>query len=139
MSNTLALNCWVLGDGPNHIFTVEIASAMAVGHLKDVIKDEKKNRFHDLDAADLELWQVSDRCLRPDANDLILWKVNIDSKDLHLLDTIRDEDIKARGGVALEPMSRLSTVFTDGLEDEHLHIVVRHPAVGSGECNLTSY
>ena len=97
MSNILALNCWVLGDRPNHIFTVEIASAKTVSILRHAIKDEKKPQFDDIPADRLHLWQVSDRFLRSDADDLILWKIKIDSKDLHLLDTIGDEDdIKAR-------------------------------------------
>ena len=131
MSNTLTLNCWVLGDGPNHIFTVKIEHTETVSILRCAIKDETKRRFHDLDADDLELWQVSDRRLRSDADDLILRKVNIDSNHPHLLNSIEGEG-GIKGGVKLNPTTRLSKVFTDGPEDEHIHIVVRHPTVAPG-------
>ena len=42
MSNILVLNCWVLGDGPNHIFTVKIEHTETVSILRKAIKDEKK-------------------------------------------------------------------------------------------------
>jgi len=45
------LNCLVLGDDPaNHIFQVDIGRTQTVGDLKELIKEEKKNAFHDIDA-----------------------------------------------------------------------------------------
>ena len=56
------------------------------------------------------------------------------------IDPTTDSDvlksIKVEGdiphGEELKPWVRLSKVFTDGLEDEHLHIIVKCPA---GTCN----
>lgn len=42
---------------------------------------------------------------------------------MDLLDTIGDQD-SIKGGELLNPMARLHKVFKDGLEDEHVHIVV---------------
>jgi hypothetical protein len=56
------------------------------------------------------------------------------------IDLMTDSDllklIKVEGdiphGEELKPWVRLSKVFTDGLKDEHLHIIVKRPA---GTCN----
>jgi len=58
MSNTLELNCWVLGDDPRSVFPVEIASSKTVGFLKEAIKDKTKCAFDDIDAKSLNLWKV---------------------------------------------------------------------------------
>lgn len=60
MSHTLELNCWILGDGPKHVFPINIESTKTVGYLRVAIKDQKKNRFDCADADDLEIWQVRD-------------------------------------------------------------------------------
>ena len=60
MSDTLNLNCWVLGDDPKRIFPVKIAKRKTVGGLKDAIKDKKKPEFDDYAADSLDLWKVSD-------------------------------------------------------------------------------
>jgi hypothetical protein len=54
-------------------------------------------------------------------------QVDIDLKtDSDLLKSIKVEgDIPH--GEELKPWVRLSKVFMDGLEDEHLHIIVKHP------------
>ncbi|KAG0702543.1 hypothetical protein DFH29DRAFT_875082 [Suillus ampliporus] len=116
MSDTLELNCWILGDGPSpqNVFTVEIQARKTVSILRDTIKKKKKKRFYCIDAEELELWQV-----------------NINSNDLHLLDTIRDEG-SIKGGVRLNPTVRLCKVFEDGLEDERVHIIVGFSAVPRG-------
>ena len=59
-------------------------------------------------------------------------QVDIDlTTDSDLLKSIKVEgDIPH--GEELKPWVRLSKVFTDGLEDEHLHIIVKCPA---GTCN----
>jgi hypothetical protein len=59
-------------------------------------------------------------------------QVDIDlTTDSDLLKSIKVEgDIPH--GEELKPWVRLSKVFTDGLEDEHLYIIVKHP---TGMCN----
>jgi hypothetical protein len=59
MSLTLELNCLVLGDGPGHIFGVEIKDNKKVSDLKEFIKDKKKHAFQHVDADALEVYQVS--------------------------------------------------------------------------------
>jgi hypothetical protein len=58
MSDILNLNCWIVGDDPRRTFPVDIAKTKMVGHLKDAIKDKKKNTFVGLDADSLDLWKV---------------------------------------------------------------------------------
>ena len=57
-SQPLELNCWVLGDDPTRIFTVEILETKYVSALKKAIKDEKSNAFQHIDADSLKLWKV---------------------------------------------------------------------------------
>ena len=58
MTDILDLNCWILGDEPERVFTVKIASSETVSTLKDAIK-EKKHRLRGIDADSLDLWKVS--------------------------------------------------------------------------------
>ena len=55
----LALNCFVLGETLQNIFTVKIDAAENVGTLKQLIKEEKKPAFDDVVADTLTLWRVS--------------------------------------------------------------------------------
>ncbi|KAG1767473.1 hypothetical protein EV702DRAFT_1146694 [Suillus placidus] len=105
-------NCFIWGDDPRHIFTVNVAPKQTVADLKYLIKNKTKPEFD----------HVSDRYLRSNADHLIIWKVKI-NYDLHLLNAIGDE------GVELKPLTKLSEVFKDGVECECIHVVVRHPAV----------
>ena len=110
MSGTLDLNCLVLGHDTSRIFPIEIAERKTVGALKDVIKDKKEHAFRHVDADALLLWKVSipvNRSL---------------TENLSKLDFVDDG--------SLLPVKRLSGVFSDQPEDEHLHIVVRVPPAG---------
>jgi hypothetical protein len=55
---SLSLNCFVLGDDPDRMFTVEIAKTKNVSILKDLIKEKKASQLKDVDASDLNLWKV---------------------------------------------------------------------------------
>jgi hypothetical protein len=117
MAGTLNLNCLVLGHDASHIFPIEIAESKTVGALRKAIKDEKEHAFQHVDADALLLWKVSilvDRSL---------------TKNISKLDFV-DEG-------SLLPVKRLSGVFSDQPEDEHLHIVVRVPP--AGECEWLSH
>jgi hypothetical protein len=113
MSCTLDLNCLVLGNDANHIFPIEIAERKTVGALKDAIKDKKEYAFPHVDA-----------------DTLILWKVSIPVNQ-SLTETLSKLDFVDEG--SLLPVRRLSGVFSDQPEDEHLHIVVRVPPAGEYE------
>ena len=41
-------------------FPVDIKKSMTVGHLKEMIKNEKEHVFGAIDADTLELWKVSE-------------------------------------------------------------------------------
>ena len=57
-TDMLTLFCWILGDNPQRVFHVEIASSKTVDDLKDAIKMET-HRFDRIDADALRLWKVS--------------------------------------------------------------------------------
>ena len=56
---SLSLNCFVLGDDPDRMFTVKIPKTDNVSILKSLIKKEKARHFNHIDASDLDLWQAS--------------------------------------------------------------------------------
>jgi len=57
----LNLNCWVIGDDPKRVFSVEIAKTKTVAALKKAIKEDpsSKRDLNDIDAKYLDLWKVS--------------------------------------------------------------------------------
>ena len=103
----------VLGHDASHIFPIEIAENKTVGALRKAIKDEKEHAFQHVDADNLILWQVSIPVNR-----------NL-TENISKLDFVDDG--------SLLPVKRLSGVFSDPPEDEHLHIVVRVPPAGEYE------
>ncbi|KAG2064390.1 hypothetical protein BDR04DRAFT_1084399 [Suillus decipiens] len=102
----LRLNCIVLDDDPRCIFAVDIAPTWTVCDLRKAIKDKKKPEFDHVAADRLELWQV-----------------NTSFNDPRLLDAIRDK------GVELQPLTKLSKAFMDGIECKYIHVIVRCPPV----------
>ena len=113
MSGTLNLNCLVLGHDASHIFPIEIVESKTVGALKDAIKGKKEHTFQHVDA-----------------DNLILWNVSI-SVNRNLTENLSKLNFVDEG--SLLPVKRLSGVFSDRPEDEHLHIVVRAPPAGEYE------
>jgi hypothetical protein len=109
----LQLNCFVQGDDRNQVFPVEIANNKPISALKKAIKEEKKVAFEHVDADSLQLWKVS-----MEADDRL--KENVEKLAL------REEKV-------LSSVARLSTVFSDKLEDERVHVIVG-PAPLIGEC-----
>ena len=60
-------------------------------------------------------------------DEFIFLKVNIDlTTHSDLLKSIKVED-EIPDGKELKPWSRLSKLFVDGAEDEHLHTIVQRP------------
>jgi Crinkler effector protein N-terminal domain len=131
MSNIFEINCWVIGDDPRHVIPVKIAGSETIGYLKEVIKEKIKHSFADFDAKSLDLWKVSN-------DEFIFLKVDIDlTTNSDLLKSIKVEG-EIPDGKELKPWSRLSKLFADGVEDEHLHIVVQRPA-GRNLSTVISY
>ena len=60
MATELSLNCWIDGLDNANAFPVDILSSKTIGHLKDAIKQKNGNALNHIDAAQLEIWKVSD-------------------------------------------------------------------------------
>ncbi|SRR6266487_1695840 len=110
-SQTLELNCLVLGDDFTQVFTVEILESKNVSALKKAIKDEKKPFFDHVPADSLILWRVS---------------IPVDSEFQDKISELILDDTNS-----LSAVDRLSKLFSDVPQDGHLHIVVRAPSVGA--------
>ncbi len=102
----LLLNCFIIGDDQNQIFTVKIPKTDNVSILKKMIKEENAHLLSHLDAKDLELWKVS---------------FPIDDLTSKQLPTL---------GPSLRPHRLLSDLFNSGLDVSHIHIVARVPRTG---------
>jgi hypothetical protein len=107
----LVLNCWALGDDPSHVFPVEIASNKTVGALKKAIKDENPESFRGIDA-----------------RSLILHKVSIPNTR-QLESSIAGEYLDKRE--SLSALDGLSEIFSEGLIQKHVHVIVH-----AGVCYL---
>jgi hypothetical protein len=108
-SGPLSINCWILGDHYEHVFTVKISRNENVDDLKDAIKVKKHHSLNDIDA-----------------DTLILYKVSIEHNPQlaeHVAALELNED--------LPPLYKLSEVFANGLPWNHVHVVVETP---SGAC-----
>jgi hypothetical protein len=101
----LELNCLIIGDSCNNIFTVKIAKTESISALKEVIKEKKKNAFEHVDADTLIVWQVS-----------ILGDISFEQN----LGEINLSDESSLG-----PMQKLSRLFSEPPIQTHLHIVVK--------------
>ena len=112
----LNLFCVVFPRKPfEHLFPVSIDANETVGALKKAIKRENEHRFKDIDAYDLTVYKV----LIPDDDGLAL-----------ALDNLRLDDHAA--ATKLRATQKLSVVFSNGVGDGHLHILVQLP----GACML---
>jgi hypothetical protein len=98
MATDFLLNCFVLGDKKDNVFTVKIPKTDNVSILKDEIKNKKAPHLNHVAASDLELWEVSfpiddhaykksptDPPLRPNKRLFSLWHGNPSDDDLHIL------------------------------------------------------
>lgn len=109
MSENIELFCYVIGDEANDVFAIEISSSRSVAHLKDSIRDELKPRFDNIPA-----------------NKLVLWKVSIPVDD-NLQQNVDSYDFEENGN--LMPVKRLSGLFPQPPNPEHVHILVRPPVL----------
>ncbi|KAL4080401.1 hypothetical protein J3A83DRAFT_651 [Scleroderma citrinum] len=113
MSDTLTLNCFVLGDTPDHIFPVEIALTKTVGALKEAIKDKKPHAFRSVDADQLVLYRTSNEVATLDDDDALMEAL---------------ADTSGRGHHKLDPRGTLLKIFKDVPSPEALHILVQLPS-----------
>jgi Crinkler effector protein N-terminal domain len=108
------LFCLVHGEPTTNAFPVKIARTDTVGDLKKLIKSEKENDFHNIDA-----------------NKLRLWSVNIHVDNTSSLEELVLENNKDKGVQELLPVKRINRVFTDEPADEHIHVIIeRPPSIG---------
>jgi hypothetical protein len=106
----LTLLCYVHGDDYKQAFPVKIGREETVAELKKSIKKEKSRAFRDIDADSIVLWSRSilcDRRLKAQVEGVIL----------------AEDD-------SLEPQDILSDVFSAGLKQRHIHVVVKRPDTG---------
>ena len=106
MTQTLKLNCLVLGQDTSHIFHVELVRNKSIADLKEGIREKKKPAFDHIPADTLVLWQVS---LRVDKNF---------KRDLESLTLTEKESLSSS-------LEELGDVLSP--EHGHVHIVVQPP------------
>ena len=106
----LSLNCLLLRDDPDRMFTVEIPKNKNVSILKDLIKEKNPSSLGNVDVKNIDLWQVS---------------VLVD--DLH-------SKKPSTAGPKLRSDKLLSDVFPSELVINHVHVVARPP--GQGEYDI---
>ena len=106
----LSLNCFLLGDEPDRMFTVKIPKTENVSILKDLIKERKSFSLGNVDVTDIELFQVS---LSRDV--LTSAKYGENLKD----------DVKALGlGQSLDSMETLSNIPWSDLGEKKVHVII---------------
>jgi len=103
---SLSLNCFLLGDDPDRIFTVEIPKNKNISILKKLIKEEKAPHLDHVAASDLDLWQVF---FPIDDLETELGNINL-----------------ARYPKLSLPSKKLITFFTDAADD-CLHVIAKAP------------
>ncbi|KIJ14751.1 hypothetical protein PAXINDRAFT_155885 [Paxillus involutus ATCC 200175] len=106
----ITLNCLVLGGGRKNVFPVKIDKTETVGALRKLIKGEYPITFRDVEAANLVLWQAPES-LRCDDNAFKETIKGLDLQDDH----------------SLLPVKRLSQIFPQTPNPDHLHIFVQPP------------
>ncbi|GBB99738.1 hypothetical protein RclHR1_03610014 [Rhizophagus clarus] len=125
MSETknITIFCLVLGEKPVNsvIFEVNVNKYDSISRLKNVIRDEKKNDFFNIDA-----------------NKLRLWKVDIpitDEDKLKILDKPHTEiNIEQDlGGEELLSVKKIDHYFHNQPQDEHIHIIIKFPTNNIGK------
>jgi hypothetical protein len=113
----LSLNCFVLGDDLNKVFTLEVEKTKNVSILKDRIKEKNSNSFGNVDSKNIELWKF-DLPLDDDTKEML--------KNINNLESLKSA---REFGEELEPMVSVLTVFPDQPPLDRLHIVVRKPDI----------
>jgi crinkler effector protein len=106
MATVLNLYVYIIGLG-NTAFPLDIESHATVGHLKDAIKEKKKNDLKDIDADRLTLYKVS-----------IPYGKNLEQLARQAIREAPELDVSPR---------KLSKVFQEPIGEEEISIVVTLP------------
>ena len=104
---SLSLNCLVLGDEPEKMFTVKIPEAENVSILKDLIKAKNSSSFGNVDAKNIVLWKVD---------------LNLDELGAEPVHVNLDAYSKLS-----PPRMKLSSFFNGTVDDDRLHIIAEAP------------
>jgi Crinkler effector protein N-terminal domain len=106
---SLSLNCLVLGDKPERMFTVKIPKTDNVSILKKLINEKNLNLFGNIDLKNIDLWKV----------------------DLHM-DELGEEPVHINLNTYTKlspPWLKLSSVFEGTVDDERLHVITKAPGM----------
>ena len=114
---SLSLNCFVVGDDPDRIFTVQVPKTDNVSILKDLIKEEKAPHLNHVAASDLDLWKVD---------------VPIDDLATEL------GNINLALYPKLSPPSKKLTIFFTDAVDDCLHVIAKAPGM-SRQSSLSNH
>jgi len=107
MDRISTLFCLVHGEDPQRrLFSVEVSPSTTISDLRKLVKIKKSPRFDNVAADELNLW-----------------KVHISQDVLITLDT--DFDFKTFDALELLPMNKIQNLFSDGVPDNELHIIVQ--------------
>ncbi|RHZ71427.1 hypothetical protein Glove_258g33 [Diversispora epigaea] len=111
MSGNITLCCLIYGDSKEQAFEVYLEKTNSVYVLKNKIKKSKPNLF-----------------VNTDANDIVLWKVNIPFRNETMEVDIVLKNNEQTGIQKLSyPNEKISNVFTKNM-DNSIHIVVERPS-----------
>lgn len=111
--------CLVLGDAIEESFPVDFDKGITVGHLKKLIKEEKKNAFANIDSNELRLWKVD-------------IPIGIENKNTKIF----AENINDYKGVELLPNATMEAVFHNGPENTKFFSIriIAQPPVTADKC-----
>ncbi|CAG8836828.1 12979_t:CDS:2, partial [Racocetra persica] len=104
-------------DAIKKSFPVDIDKGMTVGHLKELIKEKKKNAFANIDANELRLWKVD-------------IPIGIENKNTKIF----AKNINDYKGVELLPNATIETVFYKESENTKFYSIriIAQPPVTAG-------
>ncbi|CAG8530466.1 22160_t:CDS:2 [Dentiscutata erythropus] len=108
MSDSINLFCLNQGESTEKLFVVDIEKDKTVAHLRKAIKKEKEIFYRNIDA-----------------NDLVIWKVNIPVNDGDMQTNFALENNKEKGVQKLDcPVNKISDIFTETPATDHIHIII---------------
>jgi Crinkler effector protein N-terminal domain len=121
MTDTLEVNCLVLGQESSHVFLIRIPENKTVYDLKEVVQDKKRRTFRDVDADDLQLFKVS---------------IPVDNELDGILADFQPQNDPANSVQKLSAVWRLSQIFSAIPVDGYLHIIVQLPHSGESDPSI---
>ncbi|RHZ85215.1 hypothetical protein Glove_69g70 [Diversispora epigaea] len=111
MSSNIKLNCLIYGDSKDHIFQVHLEKINSVYDLKNIIKKSKPILF-----------------ANTDANDIMLWEVNIPIRNGTMeVDIVLENNEQTGIQKLLYPDEEISNLFTGNMNNT-IRIVVERPS-----------